>query len=128
MHGDRFALSGSFGLNARRGSSRGDQNTSLGTRLLHRRAYERVEQFLQDDLARDGLRHLDHGREVEVLNGRRNRACRCGRRLFGSEAWMDCVEVPHLAVRSPAEIAVASVSQIRARCKLETTGGIKACR
>ena len=41
---------------------------------------------------------------------------------------MDRVELPHLAVSSPAEIAVTSVSQIPAPCKLEATGGIEACR
>jgi len=46
-----------------RGSApRQDQQTALGPRLRNRCAHERVEQLLKHNLARNGLRHLDHGR------------------------------------------------------------------
>jgi len=46
----------------------------MGTSLLRGRAHEGVDQLLQNDLAGDGLRHLDDGREIEVFNQRPNRA------------------------------------------------------
>ena len=89
--------------------SRQDQQTALGARLLNRRAHERVDQFFQDNLARDGLRHLDHGREVEVFDRRRDRARRAGRRLFRPKVRIQLLELPHLAIGSPTQVAVAGV-------------------
>ena len=82
--------------------------TSFGAGLLERRAHERVDQLLQHDLARDGLRDLDHRREIEVFDRCRDRACRsrCAA-LPCLSCGYSCIELPHLAVGSPAEIAVA---------------------
>ena len=70
--------------------------------------------LLQHDLARHGLRHLDHGREVQVFDRRPDRAGRPGRRLFLAQVRMQLIELPHLAVGAPAQIAVAGVAQISA--------------
>ena len=92
-----------------------NQQTSLGAGLLDRGAHERVDQLFQNDLARDGLRHLDHGREVEVFDRRSDRARRAGRWLLPPQVRIQLVELPHLAVGSPAQIAVAGVAQIEMR-------------
>jgi len=42
------------------------------------RMSELVDELLQRNLARDSLRHLDHGREVEVFDGRRKRTRQTG--------------------------------------------------
>ena len=42
--------------------------------LLRALGVEGVDQLLQNDLAGDGLRHLDNGREIEVFDQRPNRA------------------------------------------------------
>ncbi len=94
--------------------------------MLDGRAHERVDQCFQDDLTRDGLRYLDHGREVEVFHWCRNRARRSGRWFFLPEVWIHLVELPHLAVGSPTQIAVASVLQIHAGNLLETTRRVEA--
>ena len=78
MHDDRVAVGRGFRLDPRLSPARKDQQAALGARLLDRGAHERVEQFLQHDLAGDGLRHLDHGREVEVFDRRPDRARRSG--------------------------------------------------
>src|SRR5580698_8589661 len=107
------------------GASRQQQQGPLGTGMLDGRAHKRVGQPIKNNLARDGLRHLNHGREVEVLDGRRDRARRSGRRPLRSEARIRLVKLPYLAVSSPAEIAVTSVSQVGIGRNLEATSGIK---
>ena len=80
LHDDRVAAGRGFRRDPRLRAARKNQQAALGACLLDRGAHERVEQLLQDDLARDGLRHLDHGREVEVFDRRPDRARRSGRR------------------------------------------------
>jgi hypothetical protein len=36
--------------------------------MLDRHPHERLEQFLEDDLAGHGLRDFEHGREVQVFD------------------------------------------------------------
>ncbi len=43
---------------------------------------------------------------------RPDRARRSGRGLFRSEARIQLIELPHLAVGSPAQVAVAGVAQV----------------
>ena len=54
-HLDRIATGGGFRLDPLLNTSRKNQQTSLSTRVLNRCPHERVDQFLQDDLARDRL-------------------------------------------------------------------------
>ena len=76
---DRVAGGRRFRRDPRLGPSREDQQAAFRARLRDRGAHERVDQFLQHHLARDGLRYLDHGREVEVFDRRPDRARRAGR-------------------------------------------------
>ena len=120
MHDHCIAGGRGFRLDPLLDASRENQQTSLGARLLDRGAHERLDQFFEDDLARDGLRHFDHGREVEVFDRRRDRARRTGRRLFLSEMRIELIELPHLAVGSPTQVAVARLPQIDMRKIFET--------
>ena len=74
MHGHRVAVGRGLRFNPLLRASSKKQQSSLGASLLNRGAHERVDQLIQDDFAGDGLRHLDHGREVELFDGRPNRA------------------------------------------------------
>src|SRR5271165_2421392 len=69
-------------------------------------------QFFGHDLARDSLRDLDYSGEVELIDRRFNLPRRTGRAPFGPEVWVHLVELPHLSIGSPAQIAVAGVLQI----------------
>ena len=55
MDEDRVATRGGLGRDPVVAPTRKNQQTSLGARLLDRSAHERVDQFFEDDLARDGL-------------------------------------------------------------------------
>ena len=83
-------------------------------------------QLLQHDLARDRLRHFDHGREVEVFDRRPDRARRPGRWLFLPEVRIELIELPHLPIGSPTQVAVAGVAQIHIRDLLEPTRRVEA--
>ena len=61
-------------------TSRKNQQTSLGAGVLDCRAHERIDQLLQDDLARYRFRDLDHGPEVKVFHRLRDRGWRVRRR------------------------------------------------
>ena len=98
-----------------------DQNTPVGAGMLDGRAHERVDQFLQNDLARDCLRHLDDRCEIQVLDRCHDRAGRTRDPLFLPQVWMQLIELAHLPVGSPAQIAVPGVPQIRVGDLLETT-------
>ena len=74
LHDHRIAAGRGFRRDPLLDASRKNQQASLGARLLDRGAHERVDQLFQHDFARDGLRHLDHGREVEVFDRRPDRA------------------------------------------------------
>ena len=51
-----------------------------------------------------------------------------GARLFHSEVRIHRIELAHLAVRAPAQVAVPGVSQIEVRDLLEAARGVKARR
>src|SRR5258708_29875722 len=106
------------------GVSGENQQSSLGACVLDRRAHECVDQFLEDHLTRDGLRNLDDGREVEVLD----RRIGCARRksLLLDEVRMQLLELTRLPDGSPAQIAIACAPQIHARKLFETARRVKA--
>ena len=83
MHGHHIAVGRGFRLDPQLSSARNNQQ-SLARRPRARCAARMSVsmQLFQHDLARDGLRHLDHGREVEVFDRRCDRARRTGRWLF----------------------------------------------
>src|SRR5438094_6263780 len=94
--------------------------------MLERGAHQLVEQLFQDNCARDRLRQLDHGREVEVFDRRPDRARRTGNSRLIPKLWIYLIELPYLAIRSPAEIAVPGISQIGMRNGFEPPCGVEA--
>src|SRR5580700_1043671 len=63
-----IAAGGSFRFGAIAISSRKNQQTSLGPSVLDCCAHDGVDQFLQYDLTRHSFGHLDHSRELELLD------------------------------------------------------------
>ena len=126
MHDHRIAAGHGFGCDPQRFPLQKKQQTSLGSGLLDRGAHQRLDQLFQNDFARHGLRHLDDRREVQMLNRRPDRGRRAGNSLVLPEVRMKLLELPHLAVGSPAKIPVAGVAQIEMRDLLKATRGVEA--
>ena len=66
--GHRIAVGCDLRLYAMVLAPRENEQASPGAGVLDGRTHERIDQLLQDDLARDRCRHLDHGLEVEVFD------------------------------------------------------------
>src|ERR1700741_5386078 len=85
MYDDSLATSNSFRLDPLLSTSQKNQQASLGTRVRNRRPHERVEQLLQNHLARHGLRDFNNRSQVEVLDRSPDRALGARNRLFHFE-------------------------------------------
>src|ERR1700729_1273183 len=124
-HDDRFATGGGFRLNPLLNTSRKKQQTSLSTCVLKRCTHERIDQFLQDNLAGHCLRDFDNGSQIQVFDRGPNGARRTGYGLFLPELRIQLVETPHLTDGSPTDIAVPGVTQIRMRDLLKSACRVK---
>src|SRR6202011_1868516 len=82
-------------------------------------------ELTEDDLARNGLRDLEHGREVEGFDLRAGRARRTGHRFFPPGGRIHPGEVPHLSISAPTQVAVPRVSQIRVSNRLKAARRIE---
>ena len=98
---DRVAAGRGFRRDPRLRPSRKDQQSALGASVLDRGAHERVDQLLQHDLARHGLRHFDHRREVQMLDRRADRARRPRYWLFLPEVRIELARVAAPSRRLP---------------------------
>src|SRR5262249_56463467 len=94
--------------------------------MLHGRAHELIDELFQSHLAGNGLRHLDDGRDVELLDRGFDRAHWTRRALVLPQARMELIELPHLAVSSPTHIAAPCVCQVEMCGVLETARRVKA--
>src|SRR5262249_29206250 len=65
------------------------------------------------------LRDLEDGCEVEVFDGRADRAPGARHRLLFPELRMELIELPYLAIGSPPQVAVAGFLQVRACGRLK---------
>src|SRR5713226_2594773 len=90
-----------------------DQQTPPGPRILYRESYQLLDQPGKDDLARKCLRDLDHRAQIQKPGRRHNRARRARSRLFVFDVRIQLVKLPYLAIRSPVEIAVPGIAQVR---------------
>src|SRR5215510_8726087 len=106
--------------------ARQEQEAPLGTRMLDRQAHERIDRSFQHHLAGDCLRHLDHGREVEMLDRCLDRARWTRRTLVLPQPRIELIELPRLSVGSPPDIATPCVSQVDTRDLLEAARRVKA--
>src|SRR5262249_44907767 len=105
-----------------------DEQPAFRARMLDGRAQQRLDQLFQDDLARDRLRDLDHRREVELVDRRADGGRLTGSRRLLAEVRVGVFELPHLAVRAPAEITVAGVAQAALRDARQTSVRVEARR
>src|SRR2546428_3858878 len=80
--------------------------------MLDGGAEQHLDQLPEHDLARNRLRDLEDCSEVQMLDGRPDGAPRIGRQLLRAEMGMKVIELPHLAVGTPAQIAVPRLPQI----------------
>src|SRR5262249_40850054 len=72
------------------------------------------------------LRHLDDGREVELFDRRVDRARWTRRALILPQPRMEMIELPHLSVGAPSQIAPPRVSQVEMRNLLKAARRVKA--
>ena len=101
------------------------QKAALGPRLLEGDSQHCVDQLLEDDFAGDRLRHLDDGGEVEMFDGRLDRACRNRCWFVVPQVWKELIELPNLAVSPPAEIAASGILQVERSNLIEPAPAIE---
>ena len=82
------------------GLSQKDQQGAFCAGMLDGGAHHRVEQLLKDHFSRDGLRYLDHGRQVELFERRRDRPSE-QRQLLPSSGADRLIELPDLPIGAP---------------------------
>src|SRR5437870_12611605 len=87
--------------------------------MLDGGAEQHIDQLLEHDLARNRLRDLEDRSEVQMLDGRPDGALRIGRQLLGAEMGMKVIELPHLALGAPEQVAVPGLPQVEMRDVLE---------
>src|SRR5712671_5778574 len=93
--------------------------------MLDRDPQERLDELAEDDLARHRLRGLDYRPDIQLLDGRANGGGGRCRDWCVAEMRMKLFELPHLAIGSPTQIAVAGVLQIHTGNLLEATRRIE---
>ena len=101
-----------FGLDPILSSLGQYQKTALGTSMLECSFQKSFDQFLQENLARNGLRYFDYGREIKKVGPRFDRPFRAKFWLVLSQVRKELIELPHLAISSPAQIAATRVLQV----------------
>src|SRR6516162_6530867 len=128
MHFYILSTSDRFCLYLQLINSRDNQKTSFGTGVLEGCAHEFVNELFQHHLARERLRDFDHRREIEIFDRSFDHARRARRMLVLPQPRMQLVELPHLSVGSPSQIAAPCVFQVEMRNVLETAHRVKAGR
>src|SRR5262249_11568587 len=126
MHRYMLATGERFRFYLQRFSSRNDQETSLGAGVLDGRAQEPVDEFFENHLARKCLRGFNHCREIELFDRCFDRTRWTRRALVLPEPRMELIELPHLSVGSPSQIAPPRVSQVEMCDFVEATRRVKA--
>ncbi len=94
-----------------RRSSRSRSDPLSGARVLDHDAQQRLQQARELELARDALRGGDHRQDVELL-GAHGEGDGGGDRLARGEVGVALVELLHLGVGAPAEVAGAGLAQV----------------
>src|SRR5579864_2550764 len=88
-----------------------DKQATLGRGMLDRNPKQCFDQLAEFDLARYGLRGLEHRPDIQPLDGRADgRGGRCGDWCV-AEVRMKLFELPHLAERTPAQVTAPRVTQ-----------------
>ena len=93
--------------------------------MLDHDHHEGFDQVLEENLARHGLRSLDHHLDVQLRDGCADRGSAGGCGSFVRQMRVALVELLDLAVRAPLEIAVSGAPQIDVRNFLDAPRGIE---
>src|SRR6516164_7651453 len=107
-------------------TSRNDQEASLGAGVLDSRTQEPVDEFFENHLARERLRGFNHCREIEMFDRRFDRARWHLRALVLPQSRIELIELPHLSVGSPSQIAGSGLPQISVCDRLEAARRVEA--
>jgi len=107
MYDDIVSAGRGFRLYALLNPSRENQETSLSTRVLDRRAHELIDEFFQDHLARDCLRDFDNSSEIQEFDRRHDRARWAGTRLSAGMAAAMCMEATASLWMNPPTLRVS---------------------
>jgi hypothetical protein len=126
VHGDVHAMRDCLRVDLQPLALQGDQEASLGSGVLDGRAHEPVDQLFQNHFAGDGLRYLNHGREVELFDQCLDRTAWSRRALVPPQPRMKLIKLPHLSVCSPSEIAPPRIPKVQMRDLPETARSVKA--
>src|ERR1700726_2966456 len=79
--------------------------------MLDRDPQQRLDELVEDNLAGHRLRGLKHRSDIQLLSGRANGSGGRCRDWCVAEMRMKLFELPHLAERAPAQVAVPRVPQ-----------------
>src|SRR6516165_10995985 len=105
MHFYILSTSDRFCLYLQLINSRDNQKTSFGAGVLEGCAHKFVDELFQHHLARERLRDFDHRREIELFDRCFDRARWTWRTLVLPQPRMELIELPHLSVGAPSQIA-----------------------
>src|SRR5437899_11973795 len=89
--------------------------------MLDRGTQQRLDEITEDDLAGHRLRGLEHRPDIQPLDWRANSSGGRRRDRCVAEMRMKLIELPHLAIGSPANIGGAGVRQTHTANLLEPT-------
>ena len=87
------------------------QAAALRAGVFQRQAHQGLLQLRQHDLSGDGFGGFHHGQQVQLL-GPRGEDCHRGQRRCLDQLRMLLIELPHLAVGSPAGVTVPGFTQV----------------
>src|SRR5262247_2683285 len=90
--------------------TRADQEASVSASVFDRGTHEPVDELFEHYLAGECLRDLDHGSDIEPFDGYFDRAHWTRPALVRPQSWMELIQLPHLAVGPPAQVALPCVS------------------
>src|SRR5262245_4255379 len=110
VNGYIFSVRNCFRVYQKLVTSRADQEASVSAGVLDRHTHEPVDELFEHYLAGECLRDLDYGSDIEPFDGYFDRACWTRRALVLPQSRMKLIELPHLSVGSPSNIAPPRVS------------------
>src|SRR5260370_8977642 len=94
--------------------------------MFNRDPQQCLDELAEEDLAGHRLRGLEHRPDIQLPDGRANGSGGRCRDWCVAQMWMMLLELPHVAIGSPAKIAVAGVLQIHTGDLLEATRRVEA--
>src|SRR5271166_2685547 len=122
---DHTAAGPGFRLNLELIVANSDQHTPLRPGMFDRDPHQSLDKLIEDDLAKHRLRGFDYRPDIQLYD--RCADCSDGRERssFLVKRRVRLVNLPYLAERTPAEVAVAGVSQIGVGDRFEAACGVE---